>query len=133
MENTDKIYVELQKHLDKQAVGFPATKTGVELRILKELFTPGQAGMALHLSVEPKSVMQVHEEMKASGTTVEKISQLLIEMVKNGAITAKEENGNYYFFTMPLLVGIAEMHGGRASLWRIAPNHHPQKTTGHST
>jgi Na+-translocating ferredoxin:NAD+ oxidoreductase subunit B len=115
LENTDNIYIELQKHLDKQAVGFPATKTGVELRILKELFTPEQAGMALHLSVEPKSVIQVHEEMKASVTTVEKVAQLLIEMVKNGAITAKEENGNYYFFTMPLLVGIAEMHGGRAT------------------
>jgi Na+-translocating ferredoxin:NAD+ oxidoreductase RNF subunit RnfB len=87
----------------------------VELRILKELFTPEQAAIALHLSIEPKSVIQVHQEMKASGTTVEKVAQLLIEMVKNGAITAKEENGNYYFFTMPLLVGIAEMHGGRAT------------------
>lgn len=115
MENTDKIYVELQKHLDKQAVGFPATKTGVELRILKELFTPEQAGVALHVSVEPKSVVQVHQEMQASGITVEKVAQLLIEMIKNGAITAKEENGSYYFFTMPLLVGIAEMHGGRAT------------------
>jgi Na+-translocating ferredoxin:NAD+ oxidoreductase subunit B len=115
LENTDKIYVELQKHLDKQAVGFPATKTGVELRILKELFTPEQAGVALHLSVEPKSAVQVHEEMQASYITVEKVAQLLIEMVKNGAITAKEENGNYYFFTMPLLVGIAEMHGSRAT------------------
>jgi Na+-translocating ferredoxin:NAD+ oxidoreductase subunit B len=115
LENTDKLYVELQKHLDKQAVGFPATKTGVELRILKELFTPEQAEVALHLSVEPKSVIQVHEEMEATGITVGKAAQLLIEMVKNGAITAKEENGNYYFFTMPLLVGIAEMHGSRAT------------------
>ncbi len=115
MENTDQIYVALQKHLDKQAVGFPATKSGVELRILKELFTPEQARVALHLSVEPKSVAQVHEAMQPSDITVEKVAQLLIEMIKNGAITAKEENGNYYFFTMPLLVGIAEMHGGRAT------------------
>ena len=92
MENTDRIYVELQKHLDKQAVGFPATKTGVELRILKELFTPEQAEVALHLSVEPKSVVQVHEEMQAPDITVEKVAQLLIEMIKNGAITAKEED-----------------------------------------
>jgi Na+-translocating ferredoxin:NAD+ oxidoreductase subunit B len=115
VEHTDKIYVELQRHLDKQAVGFPATKTGVELRILKELFTPEQAEVALHLNVEPKSVIQVHEEMQVSDITVEKVAQLLVEMIKNGAITAKEENGNYYFFTMPLLVGIAEMHGGRAT------------------
>jgi len=115
LENTDTIYIELQKHLDKQAVGFPATKTGVEIRILKELFTPEQAGVALHLSVEPKSVIQVYEEMKATDITVERVAQLLIEMIQNGAITAKEENGDYYFFTMPLLVGIAEIHGGRAT------------------
>jgi hypothetical protein len=91
LENTDTIYIELQKHLDKQAVGFPATKTGVELRILKELFTPEQAGVALHLSVEPKSAIQVYEEMKATDITVEKVTQLLIEMIQNGAITRRKK------------------------------------------
>ena len=38
MSVEEKVYRDLQKHLDKQAVGFPATKSGVELRILKHLF-----------------------------------------------------------------------------------------------
>ena len=38
----DKIYRELQKHLDRQPIGFPATKSGVELKILTRLFTPRQ-------------------------------------------------------------------------------------------
>lgn len=46
MTNADKVYVELQQHLDKLAVGFPATKSGVEIRILKELFNPEQASLA---------------------------------------------------------------------------------------
>jgi len=96
VENGDPIYVELQKHLDRQAVGFPATRSGVELRILRELFTPEQAGVALHLGIEPKSVAEVHEEMRASGITVERVARLLIEMLKNGAITAKIEDGNHY-------------------------------------
>ena len=43
MERNDKIYIKLQKHLDNQAVGFPATKTGVEIRLLKHIFTPEEA------------------------------------------------------------------------------------------
>ena len=39
MEQSDQVYINLQKHLDRQAVGFPATKTGVEIRILKHIFT----------------------------------------------------------------------------------------------
>ncbi len=115
VEKRDPIYVELQRHLDKQAVGFPATRSGVELRILQELFTPEQAGVALHLGIEPKSAIRVHEEMQPSEMPGERVAQLLMEMLRNGAITAKIEDGNYYFFTMPLLVGIAEMHGGRAT------------------
>ena len=49
MSSEDKVYRELQEHLDKQAVGFPATESGVEIRILKELFNPEQASLALPL------------------------------------------------------------------------------------
>jgi Na+-translocating ferredoxin:NAD+ oxidoreductase subunit B len=50
MENADVVYKELQKHLDKQAVGFPATQSGIKIRILKELFNSEQASLALHLN-----------------------------------------------------------------------------------
>jgi hypothetical protein len=35
MDQVDQAFIKLQKHLNNQAVGFPATKTGVEIRILK--------------------------------------------------------------------------------------------------
>ena len=37
VEDVD-IYRKLQEHLDKYAVGFPATKSGVEIKVLKHLF-----------------------------------------------------------------------------------------------
>ena len=49
----NNIYRELQKHLDKLPIGFPATESGVELRILKKLFTPKQAELALKLVFQP--------------------------------------------------------------------------------
>ena len=43
------LYRDLQRHLDALPGGFPETDTGVELRILEELFSPEEAELALHL------------------------------------------------------------------------------------
>src|SRR4030042_2293334 len=115
METADKVYVDLQKHLDKQAVGSPATKSGVELRILKHLFTPEQAGIALHLNYKPQSASQVYNSAKGSGMSMKKVESLLGEMLRNGAIGGTEKNGVEYYFTVPLLIGIAELHGHNAT------------------
>jgi len=50
MTTDDSIYRSLQEHLDKQAVGFPSVKSGADIRLLKRLFTPDEARLALHLS-----------------------------------------------------------------------------------
>ena len=115
MENTDNVYIELQKHLDKQAVGFPATKSGVEIRILKHLFNPEQAGLALHLNYQPQSSADIFNSVKGSGISPAKVKNLLEGMVSNGAIGIKERNGTEYYFTMPLLVGMLEWHGSKAT------------------
>ena len=115
MVNADSVYIELQKHLDKQAVGFPATKSGVEIRILKELFNPEQANLALHLNYEPQSARDIFNRVKGVGISLKQVKLLLEEMVSNGAIMVTEKSGTGYYFTMPLLVGIVEMHGARAT------------------
>ncbi|MBW1770343.1 MAG: 4Fe-4S ferredoxin, partial [Deltaproteobacteria bacterium] len=40
------IFKKLAEHLDKLPGGFPSTETGVELRILRRLFTPEEAEFA---------------------------------------------------------------------------------------
>jgi hypothetical protein len=115
MENADKVYVELQKHLDKQAVGFPATKSGVEIRILKHLFNPEQAGIALHLNYKPQSASQVYNSAKGSGMSLIKVEGLLEQMLRNGAIGSTERKGAECYFTIPLLIGIAELHEHNAT------------------
>ena len=92
MASTDTVYVELQKHLDKQAVGFPATESGVEIRILKELFTPQQASLALSLSFEPQTVTDIHKNAWSGDMSVEKVKSLLEGMVDNGSIGIVEKN-----------------------------------------
>ena len=50
LEETLDVYRELQQHLDKFAVGFPATESGAEIRLLKHLFSPEEAKLATRLS-----------------------------------------------------------------------------------
>ncbi|MBN2076254.1 MAG: 4Fe-4S dicluster domain-containing protein [Dehalococcoidales bacterium] len=115
MSNTDTIYTELQKHLDKQAVGFPATKSGVEISILKELFTPEQASLAIHLSFEPRTVNEIHANVHDNSLSPERVERLLRKMVINGAIGVVEKDDDNCYYLMPLLIGVVEWHGGRAT------------------
>ena len=48
-ESEVKIYRKLQQHLHTLPVGYPATKSGVELRLLKRVFSPEEAKIALKL------------------------------------------------------------------------------------
>ncbi len=56
----EDIYRDLQRHLDRMPIAFPATASGVELRILRHLFSPEDARIALCLSAlpEPLSVIR---------------------------------------------------------------------------
>ncbi len=53
------IYRRLARHLDNLPGGYPPTDSGVELRILRRLFTPEEAELALHLTLlaeEPRVI-----------------------------------------------------------------------------
>ena len=115
MAPEDKLYRDLQIHLDKQAVGFPATESGVEIRILKELFNPEEASLALQLSYKPRSAEDIHKSVKDRGMSREEVEDMLKAMVDNGAIGSTTRNGVKHYFTLPLLVGIAELHSVKAT------------------
>ena len=67
MDPKDQIYVRLQKHLDNQAVGFPATRSGVEIKILKHIFTPEEAEITSYLNYKPEPIQTIFGEGRASG------------------------------------------------------------------
>ncbi len=65
---TPDVYRRLQEHLDEMPVGFPATESGVEIRILEHLFTPEEAELGLHLSALPEPLETIHGRVrKATG------------------------------------------------------------------
>jgi electron transport complex protein RnfB len=59
MSIDQRIYRFLQRHRDKQTVGFPATLPGSDLRLLRRIFTPDEAKIAPHLSCKPASLDEI--------------------------------------------------------------------------
>jgi len=60
MIEINDIYRDLQQHIDKcMPVGFPATKSGVDLNILKRLFTPEDTELALKLGPLPETLEKI--------------------------------------------------------------------------
>jgi electron transport complex protein RnfB len=108
MNTADRIYRDLQQHLDRQAVGFPATKSGAEIRILKRLFSPDEAQLALHLTYKPTPLDRICKLAERSGIPRERVESMLDNMARNGAIEHAERGGTRHFWTMPLVVGMYE-------------------------
>lgn len=108
MSREESVYRALRKHLDKQPVGYPATKSGVEIRLLKRFFNPEQARFAMKLSYKPRSLERIYEDVKDSGVSFNDLENMLDGMVKNGVIGRSEKDGAWFFFNIPLVVGMYE-------------------------
>jgi len=59
----DQIYRQLQIQLDKYPIGYPATKSGVEIDILKYFFNPLEAKIALCLTLSSIPVSPIHKRL----------------------------------------------------------------------
>ena len=54
MESGADIYRKLQKHIDNMPIPFPESDLGLDIKLLKQLFTPEEAEVALQLSALPE-------------------------------------------------------------------------------
>ena len=49
------VYKQLAERLDQLPIGYPATESGVELKILRKIFRPEDAEMALKIKYFPET------------------------------------------------------------------------------
>jgi len=108
MKDQDQIYRDLQKHLNQQPVGFPATKSGSEIRLLKRFFNPGEARVAMTLSYRPRPLREIYEDVREKGVAFDEVRNTLNAMANKGVIGEIERDGEQHFFNMPLIVGMYE-------------------------
>lgn len=106
------IYSCLAKHLDNLPAGYPATESGVEMRILRRLFTPEEATLAIHLTLLPEEARVVAHRAKLP---VAEAAQRLAQMEQRGLIFSKHSRSGSApkYQAAPFVVGIWEFQVGR--------------------
>jgi electron transport complex protein RnfB len=84
------VYERLASFLDDLPAGFPTTESGAEQRILRRLFTPEEAELALHLRLLAEPARVVARRAKIP---VEEATRRLQEMERKGLIFVTHEEG----------------------------------------
>jgi len=103
-------YKQLAQQLDALPQGFPATQSGVELRILQMLFSPEEASLASQLQFDLETPFEIANRCRLDTKTV---YPLLKDMSRKGLIKISQEQGHLKFGLMPFVVGFYEMQVSR--------------------
>lgn len=101
------IYKSLANHLDTLPSGYPSTESGVELRILKHLFTHEEAEIVLNLSMIPEPVSDIAKRL---GKSTDELAPVLYAISKKGLIYRAGSGENAAYMAIQFIVGIWEFN-----------------------
>ena len=107
---SDEIYHKLAKVLDTLPNGFPATPDGLEIKLLKKIFTPDEAELFCDLKLKPETAEQIAER---SGRPLDGLEARLTSMAKRGEVLGIDFGGTKLFAMVPWAVGIYEFQINR--------------------
>ena len=117
MESDLDVYRKLQRHLDEMPVPFPESKSGVEIKLLRHLFSPEEARIALELSAMPEPLQRIHGRLRKTGISKDELEQILDNLANKGSILGAkyhERKGPGKFYSKAqLAVGMYELQVGR--------------------
>ncbi len=102
---TDEAYIKLQEFLDEFPIGFPKTSTGVEIEILKRLFTEEEAKITVLLTPVPSSISTLARRAKMDKKEME---EKLEAMAKKGLIFKVKRGGKTFYNAAPYMIGLYE-------------------------
>jgi Na+-translocating ferredoxin:NAD+ oxidoreductase subunit B len=102
-----EVYQQLARHLDRLPAGFPATESGVELRILKRLFTADEAAVTLGLTMMPETASAIAERL---GREPDLLAPQLEDMSRKGLIYRSSKGGRHHYMAAQFVIGIWEYH-----------------------
>lgn len=101
----DDVYLGLRRFLDGLPGGFPETGRGVELKILKNLYTPEEAEMTMHLTMVPEPASEV---AKRAGMEEREVAELLKSMAAKGLIYRLRSEDDVFYMAINFIAGIYE-------------------------
>ena len=103
--NPEEMYQNLRTFMDSLPTGFPETESGVEIAILKKLFTQEQAELFMQLTPTPETVTQIAGR---AGMDAAALEPKIEEMAQKGLLFRVRENGRILYQVFHFLVGIYE-------------------------
>lgn len=107
----EKPYQSLAEHLDRLPGGFGTSDSGADLRLLRRLFTPEEAELAIHLKLdaEPAEAIAKRIQLPVGETT-----HRLNEMAEKGLILSVQSvDSSLLYQAAPFVVGIYEFQVNR--------------------
>ena len=105
MAEDKDIWRRVQEQLDKYSFGFPATESGVEIAILKELFTEQEAALFAEMTGELETPASVAARL---GRPVEEMAEELERMACKGQLYRVRQGGEVRYSAIPFIHGLLE-------------------------
>ena len=102
---SEDIYKKLRKQMDQYSIGFPETKSGVEIKILKRLFTQEEAKLYLELSMQ---LEKPEDFAKRTGYDLNTVSEQLEIMAKKGTLFRLRKEDKVFYAAVPFVIGSYE-------------------------
>jgi len=102
---SDNIYRQLAQTLDAIPNGFPATESGIELRMLAKIFEPEEAALAAVMGQDWEPADQIATR---AGMDPRDAKKMLKAMTRKGLIYAGRKDRQLAFKLMPFVVGVYE-------------------------
>ena len=117
MGSDTDVYRKLQKHIDNMPVAFPESDSGLDIKLLKNLFTPEEAKIALELSALPEPLERIHKRLAKTGISISDLEKILDNLTKKGSILGgkffERKGPKKYYSKAPLAIGMYELQAGR--------------------
>ncbi|UCF09913.1 MAG: 4Fe-4S binding protein [Candidatus Bipolaricaulota bacterium] len=102
---SEDVYQRLAKRIDQIPNGFPATESGVERKLLAEMFTPEEAELATTMRLRPEPASEIAGR---AGIDAAAALEALHAMAQKGLITRTSTEGEVAFSLRPFVVGFYE-------------------------
>jgi electron transport complex protein RnfB len=102
---SEDVYARLREFMDALPGGYPATPSGVEIKLLKKLFTPAQAELTMQLGKEPEEVPSIAAR---TGRDEAELAEKLEELALKGCIFRVRDGEKRLYQAFQFLVGVYE-------------------------
>jgi hypothetical protein len=82
----EDVYLKLREFMNTLPAGYPSTPSGVEIRILKKLFSPEEAELTMQLKSEPEEVPAIAARLGMDEAELAEQLEKMAQQSDSGAV-----------------------------------------------